>query len=84
MNSFSKIMPLVFLAAILVVGIPYIVAIMGATDSGVDLTDSDYEDQYDAVTDTSIATISIMQVLPMLVGVAILIIGIGFIRMRGH
>ncbi len=80
--SFAKIIPLVFLAVMFVIGIPYTVAIMGATDEGVDLTDSDYEGQYDAVTETSITTISLVQFVPILIGVTILIIGIGYLRLR--
>ena len=76
MSSFSKIIPMAMLAAIFVIGLPMMVATMGVMDEGVDLEGSEYEAQYDATTDTSIIGISVMQIIPILLGVLILIVAV--------
>jgi len=83
--TMAKLLPVVFMAAILIIGIPYVVLIMGATDEGADLSGSDYEEQYNSTTDTSIATISIMQFMPFVVGIlALLIVVAGIKKTKGR
>lgn len=80
--SMSKLLPIIFLTAILVIGIPYVVIIMGATDAGVDLSGTDYEEQYESTTETSIATVTILQFMAFVLGVVALVVSIGFLKKR--
>ena len=80
MSDMSKIVPMVLLIGIFVIGIPYTIAIMGSVDAGVDLEGSDYQAQYDASTDTSIATLGIIGVVPYILGAGMLLIAAGAIR----
>lgn len=77
MYDIKKLMPVILLAVIFVIGLPFVAAIMGSVDEGVDLTGSDYEEQYDATTDVSTSSIGIMKVIPYLLAVVILIFAIG-------
>ena len=79
-NPFIKIIPLALVAAMFVIGIPFIIATMGAFDSGVDMTNSSYSDQYNATTDTSIAALGLLEPVPLVIGVVILIMGVLFLK----
>jgi len=83
MYDIKKLMPVILLAVIFVIGLPFVAAIMGSVDSGVDLTGSDYEDQYDATTDVSTSSIGIMKVIPYLLAAVILIFAIGALAIKG-
>lgn len=73
---FAKILPLLFLVAIFVIGLPFVAIIMGETDAGVDLQGTDYEEQYDSTTDTAITSLSLMQFVPLLAGITTLLIAV--------
>jgi hypothetical protein len=77
MIDIKKMMPVILLACIFVIGMPFVAVIMGSVDSGVDLTGTDYEEQYNATIDTSTTSISVMKVVPILFGVLVLILSIG-------
>ena len=84
MGAFSKILPLVLLACIFVIGLPFVSTIMGSVDSGVNLTDTDYQDQYNSTTETSIQGLAMMEFVPLLFGILVLVVGIlGFKKMKG-
>ena len=84
MMDFKKVMPVILITVIFVIGLPFIAAIMGSVDEGVDLTGTDYEAQYDATTDVSTSSIGIMQIVPYVLVVVILIMAIGaFVFKRG-
>lgn len=76
MGAFNKILPLVLLACIFVIGLPFVSTIMGSVDSGVNLNGTDYSDQYNSTTETSIQSLGMMEVIPLLVGVIVLVISI--------
>lgn len=76
MAAFNKILPLVLLACIFVIGLPFVSTIMGSVDSGVNLTDTNYQEQYNSTTETSIQTLGMMEIIPLLVGVMVLVISI--------
>jgi len=84
MMNIKKMMPVILLACIFVIGLPFVAVIMGSVDSGVDLTGTDYADQYNATTDTSTSSIGIMQIVPYLIAVLILIMAIGALKMKGR
>jgi small-conductance mechanosensitive channel len=77
MYDIKKIVPVIILTVIFVIGLPFVAVIMGSVDSGVDLTGTDYEEQYNATIDTSTTSISVMKVIPILFGVLVLILSIG-------
>ena len=71
--SIGKVLTLGMGAAILILGTMFLINILAATDSGVDMTGSDYEDQYDSATETSIVTISFLKFLAPILGVCVLV-----------
>jgi|LGVF01.2.fsa_nt_gb ethanolamine transporter EutH len=83
MYDIKKLMPVILLAVIFVIGLPFVAAIMGSVDEGVDLTGSDYEEQYDATTDVSTSSLGIMKLIPYILAVVILIFAIGALAMKG-
>jgi len=82
MMDIKKMMPVILLAVIFVVGLPFVAVMMGSVDSGVDLTGTDYADQYNATTATSTSSIGMMQIVPYLFVVLILIMAIGGLVMK--
>jgi len=73
----SKILGTIILAVFVLMAVVAIPGIFGAADEGVDLTGTDYEDQYDAGTKVAIASTSLMQFVPYVLIFAVLMIGIG-------
>lgn len=82
MFDIKKLMPVILVTVIFVIGLPFVAAIMGSVDEGVDLIGSDYEDQYESTTDVSTSSISMLKIVPYLLVVVILIMAIGAIGMR--
>jgi len=76
----NRLVAILILGAILTIGITFFVNVMGATDAGVDMTGSDYEDEYNSVTDISIASISLMKLLPIIIGICALILGVSCLK----
>lgn len=71
-----RLISMLIVGAIVTIGISFFVMTMGAVDSGVDMSGSAYEDEYDSVTDISIISIGLLKFIPLFIGVAILIVGI--------
>jgi len=82
MMDIKKMMPVILVAVIFVVGLPFVAVIMGSVDSGVDLTGTDYSDQYNATTATSTSSIGMMQIVPYIMVVLIMILAIGGLVMK--
>lgn len=71
-----RLISVLFLGAVIAIGTMFFVTTMGAIDDGVDMSGSDYEEQYDTVTDISIISISMMEFLPIIIGVVALLIAV--------
>jgi hypothetical protein len=71
-----RLISMLIVGAIVTIGISFFVMTMGAVDSGVDMSGSAYEDEYDSVTDISIISIGLMEFLPIIIGVCVLIIAV--------
>jgi len=82
MYDIKKMMPVILLAVIFVIGLPFVAVIMGSVDSGVDLTGTDYEDQYNATTDTSTSSIGMLQLVPYLFVALLLIMAVGALAIK--
>jgi len=76
MTDFKKMMPVILLITIFVVGLPFVAVIMGSTDAGVDLSGTDYEDQYNSTTDVSQSSIVILQTIPYIFVALMLILAV--------
>ncbi len=64
----------------LVIGLTYGISALGAADSAVNMTDSPYEDQYNATVDASTASISLISYLPVMLVIIALIAGFVILR----
>ena len=73
----GKIMGLIVVTIFAMLAVVSMPGIFGAADEGVDLTGTDYEDQYDAGTDVAIATTSIMQFVPYIMIFVCVIVAVG-------
>lgn len=78
--SFKKIVPLAFTLMLFIIGMMFMVTTLGATDDGVNMTDSDYEDQYDSITTTSQASMTILE--PVAIFLAIIVLMIAAVGIR--
>ena len=72
--SFKKIIPLAFTVMLSIFAMMFMVTTLAATDEGVNMTDSVYEDQYNSITTTSQASMSIMEPISIFLGIIILMI----------
>jgi hypothetical protein len=80
-----RLVSLLILGAVITIGVSFLVMTMGAVDDGVDMSGSDYEDEYDSVTDISIISIILMKFLPIIIGVCALLIAVaGLKKYTGH
>lgn len=71
-----RLVSMLLVGAFVTIGISFFVMTMGAVDSGVDMSGSAYEDEYNSVTDISIISIGLMEFLPIIIGVCVIIIGV--------
>jgi len=76
MSGMTRLVSILVIGAVITIGISMFILFMGVLDDGADMTDSAYEDQYDSITDISIASISLMKILPIIIAVCALLIGV--------
>lgn len=67
-------------AAILILGTTFLIYMLAATDEGVDLEGSEYEDQHNSSTALAITTLSMMKFIAPILGVIALIIAMYYIK----
>ena len=72
--TFKKIIPLAFIVMIFIFGMTFMIAVLGATDEGVDMNGSAYEDQYDSITTTSQLSMTIMEPIGIFLAIIMLIV----------
>ena len=75
-SGMNRLVAILALGAILTIGITFFINVMGATDAGVDMTGSAYEDEYNSVTDISIISLSLMKILPIIIAICSLVLGV--------
>lgn len=71
-----RLISMLLLGAFVTIGVSFFVIIMGAVDDGVDMSESEYEDEYDSTTDLALISIGLMKFLPIIIGVVVIIIGV--------
>lgn len=76
----KKLLEVAAIGAMLILGTTFLIYIMAATDDGVDLTGTDYEDQYDSSTDLALLTISMMKIIAPILGVVALVVAMYYIK----
>lgn len=76
MSSIGRLLALMFVGAISTMGLVFFVGIMGATDDGIDMSSSSYEDEYNATTEIAQGATSFMSFLPYILSVCILVVGV--------
>ena len=72
--SFKKIIPLAFTVMISIFAMMFMVTTLAATDEGVDMNGSAYEDQYDSITTTSQLSMTILEPIALFLAVIMLIV----------
>ena len=72
--TFKKVIPLAFTIMIFIFGMTFMIAVLGATDEGVDMNGSVYEDQYDSITTTSQLSMTIMEPIGIFLAIIMLIV----------
>ncbi len=78
--SFSKLLPVVMLAAILVLGVSFLTQTLGSVEKGQDPNLSQtFKDQVNGTRDTSIITISTAKLIAPILGALALIVAISWI-----
>jgi len=80
MKQFETIVGIAFVGFIVVLGVMYVTASMVSLDNSVNVTGTEYEDIYDTTTDTSIASLSLLTVVPWLVAIAAIIIALMWLK----
>jgi len=75
-----RLISLLMVGAVITIGISFFVMTMGAVDDGVNMSGSDYEDEYNSVTDISIISIILMKFLPIIIGVCALILAVAGLK----
>jgi cellobiose-specific phosphotransferase system component IIC len=72
-NGMTRLLPLTLIAIIVLFGGMYFTSSMSSLDAGTDVSGSNYEGAYDATTNTTITTLSIISLIMYLIGAAALI-----------
>jgi len=76
--SFKKIMPLIILAAVMILGATFLPLILGTVEAGKSTNISDdYNNQLNSTDDLNVVTISSVKFVAPILGVIIIIIAIG-------
>lgn len=78
--TFKKLIPLAFTIMLFIIGMTFMVAVLGATDEGVDMNGSVYEDQHDSITTTSQLSMTILEPIALFLAVIMLIVGVVGLR----
>ena len=79
-NAMNTLLPLVLISLIILFGGMYFTSSMASLDAGTDVTGSNYEDAYDATTETAITTMSIMSIVMYLIGIAVLLAAVWMLK----
>ena len=76
----KKLLEVAAVGALLIIGTTFLIYMMAATDEGVDVEGTAYEDQHNSSTDLAILTISIMKFIAPILGVVGLIVAVFYIK----
>lgn len=76
MSSIGRLLALMFVGAISTIGLILFVGILGAIDDGIDMSGSDYEEEYNSTTEIAQGATSFMSFLPYILSVCILVVGV--------
>ena len=79
MKSMNQVVSLAIVVGCLMAGVIFFQGAMSATDEGIDMTGSAYEDTYDTTTTLAIQSISMINIIMLLVAViAVVVAAKGF------
>lgn len=76
--SVNKVVKIAVVLGILMAGVTFMMAALAVTDDNVDMTDTAYEDTYNITKTISIQSMSIMNVIMLIVAIAGIIIAVKF------
>ena len=83
MKAMESIIGIAFVGFVIIFGVMYVTSSMVSLDRSVNVTGTEYEETYDSVTDTSIATLSLLNMLPWLVGIVGVLIALAWLKNAG-
>lgn len=75
-KSLNKVLSLALIIGMVMAGIIFFSGAMAATDNGIDMSGSDYEGTYNTTTIISIQSISMMNIVLLVIGCMAVIIAI--------
>jgi hypothetical protein len=76
MSSMGPILGLLMLVAVISIAVVFATGVFAEAEQGVNMTGSEYEDEYESITDTSILTLEGASLLPYILGVVAVVIAI--------
>jgi len=76
MTGLNKVLSMALICGFLMAGVIFFQGAMSATDEGIDMTGSAYEDVYDTSTVISIQSISIINVIMLIVAIMAIIMAV--------
>lgn len=79
-KSMGGLISIVILLSIFIIGGVFAVQILGSTDQGVNLTDTQYGDQYNSTTDMTIVSLKIMSFIPWILVVLGLFVAVFMLK----
>ena len=71
-----RLIAMLGVGAVVTLGVAFLVMTLGAADDGVDMSGSDYSDEYDSITEISIISLILSKFLPIIIGVCALLIAV--------
>lgn len=80
MGSMGALISLTMLIGVISIGVMFGIGVFGAADQGVNMTGSDYEEEYAAVQSVQIQTFDMMAFIPTILAIAAIIVAILFIK----
>ena len=76
MTSTNKVLSLILIVGILMTGVIFFTGAISATDEGIDMTNSSYEDTYNTTTTLSIQSISMINIIMFVLAVMAVIVAV--------
>lgn len=76
MKSMNQVVSLAIIVGCLMGGVIFFQGAMSATDEGIDMTGSAYEDSYDATTTLAIQSINMIHIVMLIVAIFAIVVAV--------
>lgn len=76
MSGLNKVLSMALICGILMAGVIFFQGALSATDEGIDMSGSAYEDTYESTTIIAIQSISMMNVILLIVGIMAVVVAV--------